>query len=392
MASFYDLLGKADNLHDPVPPLNHKPVILGFVISFMILAILCVMLRIWCRIFVMRASGWDDFFLILAVISLSIGTIGICFATDHGLGQHLLYLAPTEIVEYMRIFYVCNGTLPTSTCTIKIAILLQYLRIFERGTKTRTFTIVILVITGSWGIAYTFLAWVPCIPVASYWDWTIPSHARWGFGSQAAEDLVWIYAVHGTTNMILDFVIYAIPLPLYFNNKANEKSRKSVLCLFLLGTVVLMLTTWRFVELMKSRVGTYPTLDITWYTPLPITLATLEIDVAVICASLPVFWPVLQDSMGAIFVTHEVKVTTETVDTHADDDECLEMAAPYTLCHQTSATRLNDTAGLFDPETHGASAPAQTSPDPSPKKGAGIIFGAYMQGKTTCDVEALKVG
>ncbi|EFQ34621.1 hypothetical protein CGRA01v4_14058 [Colletotrichum graminicola] len=340
----------------------------------------------------MRACGWDDFFLVLVVISLSVGTIGICIATDNGLGQHLLYLAPKEIADYMRIFYVCNGTLPISTCTIKIAILLQYLRIFERGTKTRTFTIVVLVITTLWGIAYTFLAWVPCIPVAAYWDWTIPSQARWGFGSQTAERLIWTYAIHGTTNMVLDFTIYAIPLPLYLNNKANEKSRKSVLCLFLLGTVVLMLTTWRFVEILKSRAGTYPTLDITWYTPLPMTLAILEIDVAAICASLPVFWPVLQISMGAIFVTREVEITTETVDTHAEDDKCLEMAAPHALCQQTSATRLDSTAGLFDPETHGANALAQTTPDPSPEKGAAIIFGAYMKGKTTCDVEALRAG
>ncbi|KAK2033120.1 hypothetical protein LX32DRAFT_660721 [Colletotrichum zoysiae] len=347
--------------------------------------------RIWCRIFVVRAWGWDDFFLVLVMISISVGTIGACIATDHGLGKHLLYLSPKQISNYMMIFYICNGTLPTSTSFIKVAILLQYLRTFERGTKSRALTIAVLVITGLWGAVYTFLAWVPCVPVAAYWDWTITTKARWGFASGNLEDLVWLYGVHATSNMLLDFIIFAIPLPLYLNDEASKKSRKSVLGLFTLGTFVLMLAIWRLVELMRSRVGTYPTLDVTWYTPLPMTLAILEIDIAAICASLPVFWPVLQSSMGAIFVTREVKITTETVDTHADDDDCLEMAGPFSLCHQSSATMLNDTAGLIDPGDHATSPSAQTSPESSPRKET-VIFGAYMQGKTTCDVEALRAG
>ncbi|KAK2052525.1 hypothetical protein LY76DRAFT_526497 [Colletotrichum caudatum] len=362
---------------------------LGVVITFLILTLLCASLRIWCRIFIVRAWGWDDFFLVLVMISISVGSIGACIATEHGLGEHLLYLSPKQISNYMMIFYICNGTLPTSTCFIKTAILLQYIRTFERGTKSRAFTIAILVITGLWGAVYALLAWVPCVPIKAYWDWTTPYKARWGFGSQNADDLVWLYGVHATSNMVLDFIIFSIPLPLYLSNEASKKSRKSVLALFMLGTFVLMLAVWRLVELMRSRIGTFPTLDVTWYTPLPMTLAILEIDIAAICASLPVFWPVLQNSMGAIFVTREVKITTETIDTHADDDDCLKMTGPLSLCHQNSATMLNDTDGLLDPSADAANPLAQTSPESRPRKET-VIFGAYMQGKTTCDVEALR--
>lgn len=40
-------------------------------------------------------------------------------------------------------------------------------------------------------------------------------------------------------------------------------------------------------------------------------LAALEVDVAVISAALPVFWPVLRNLKLNILVTHEVKVTME---------------------------------------------------------------------------------
>lgn len=56
----------------------------------------------------------------------------------------------------------------------------------------------------------------------------------------------------------------------------------------------------------------YCRFDPTWYGPTPIVLAALEVDVATICASLPVFWPVLQNiDMSQILVTKEVKVTLE---------------------------------------------------------------------------------
>lgn len=69
---------------------------------------------------------------------------------------------------------------------------------------------------------------------------------------------------------------------------------------------------WRLAAIVETRATTTPTFDPTWYGPTPIVLAALEVDVATICASLPVFWPVLQNiDMSQILVTHEVKVTLE---------------------------------------------------------------------------------
>ncbi|OLN97953.1 hypothetical protein CCHL11_02548 [Colletotrichum chlorophyti] len=365
MTSFLELLGKEDNLGEPTPALNNKPVMLGVVISFLVLALLCAILRIWCRFYVVRAAGWDDFFVTLVMISISVGSIGTCVATDYGLGEHLILMSTQRLSEYLRVFYICNTTLPMSTTFIKIAILLQYLRTFEKGTKSRTVTIVVLIITAMWGFAYMFLACIPAIPVKAYWDWNVDARGRWGFGSHTAEELIRTYESHAASNMVLDFIIFAIPLPLYFSSEANKKSRKSVLGLFLLGSVVLMLSAWRLANLIDSRAGTYPTLDVTWYAPTPMALAILEIDIAAICASLPVFWPVLQSGMGSIFVTHEVAITTETLECPRCSED-LEMAGGSLSCSQPSTTLETD--ALVEPQ----------------------IFGAYMMGKTTSAAAATK--
>lgn len=66
--------------------------------------------------------------------------------------------------------------------------------------------------------------------------------------------------------------------------------------------------------MVNNRAATYPTLDPSWYACVPAVLSVLEVNLATICASLPVFWPVLKENLGRILVTREVDVTRETRD------------------------------------------------------------------------------
>ena len=73
-----------------------------------------------------------------------------------------------------------------------------------------------------------------------------------------------------------------------------------------------MLSIWRLQSIVETRAATFPTFDPTWYGTTPIVLSCMEVDLAAVCASLPVFWPVIQKSIGSvIIVTHEVKITRE---------------------------------------------------------------------------------
>ena len=40
-------------------------------------------------------------------------------------------------------------------------------------------------------------------------------------------------------------------------------------------------------------------------------LATLEVSLASICASVPIFWPILSERIGSIFVTKEIDIVRE---------------------------------------------------------------------------------
>lgn len=84
-----------------------------------------------------------------------------------------------------------------------------------------------------------------------------------------------------------------------------------------------MLSIWRLQSIVETRATTLPTFDPTWYGATPIVLSMLEVGLANICASLPVFWPVLKKQLGPyIMVTHEVKITRESRrNSHWDADD-----------------------------------------------------------------------
>ncbi|KAI3392442.1 hypothetical protein diail_5686 [Diaporthe ilicicola] len=287
MSSVFDLLGESDNLNDPVPTLNRGPAIYGMVFSFLILSTLCAIWRIWIRLFVTRVPGWDDAFVVLAVLSNIGQAVGMVLAHQRGLGKHFLSLGIEGMRGFIRSFYIANGTYPMCTTFIKLALLFQYMRLFKKGTRLR-----------------------------AYWDWTIPDSQvlRYGFGSHDVDTFVATYLTNAATNVVLDLIIFAIPIPLYLENGIQTKSRWALSGLFVLGAMVNVSSICRLVSMVETRATTYPTLDPSWYGCIPAVLSALEVHLATICASMPVFWPVIKENLGRILVVREVNVTRETRD------------------------------------------------------------------------------
>jgi hypothetical protein len=156
----------------------------------------------------------------------------------------------------------------------------------------------------------------------------------YGYGSQSVEVFKAIYESHAAVNMLLDLVVMALPIPLYFEPGTRGRTRLGLVGIIAMGTLyvfhtvprgvkafadmeasVNIFSVWRFATTIEHKAATYPTFDPSWYGPISIVMAGLETASACICASIPVFWgPMLATAsqlLGQIFVTKEVHVTTE---------------------------------------------------------------------------------
>lgn len=134
--------------------------------------------------------------------------------------------------------YVMHACYPTATALIKLAILFQYLRLFDE-TKSilRQTTFVMIGIVSLWGLAFSFISWFPAFPVSAEWDFNDTSGVRYGFGSLDPSSVVAASLAQTSTNMVLDLIVLAIPVSYYLQPKLNWKSQASLMVLFSLGSV-----------------------------------------------------------------------------------------------------------------------------------------------------------
>lgn len=304
------------NLDEPKPLANEKSTILGVVITCMILSWGCVIGRLYTRSRIIKSPGIDDVFLVLYLLTTTAGTIAACLSAQYGLGQHYILLTSEAQMAYHQTFYTMNAAYITSTAFIKLALLCQFLRVFSRGTAVWTICLIMAVFTALWGFAYSFIAWVPCMPVQGFWNQDIDAHC-YGYGTGREADITEFVATfesHSAVNMTLDILILFLPMPLLFNKDTSRHQRIRLVGLLLMGSIVIFLAIWRLESIIRTQAATYPVRDPTWYAPLSVLLSVLEVDAAAMCASVPIFWPVLTEQWDKMFVTvtREVHITSDS--------------------------------------------------------------------------------
>lgn len=113
-----------------------------------------------------------------------------------------------------------------------------------------------------------------------------------------------------------------------------------------------------------------------------IILSCLEIDLAIICSSMPIFWPIIEKSLTSIFVSYEVDVTEERV----EDDYGLAYELEHTKSVGKGSMRsISGTSmeGLTREDEDGTKIPKfSVGPDPLDEEGrGGVGFQASVQSK-----------
>ncbi|KAF2998509.1 hypothetical protein E8E13_004036 [Curvularia kusanoi] len=108
--------------------------------------------------------------------------------------------------------------------------------------------------------------------------------------------------------MFLDIVVLLLPLPFLGMLRLAGKSRVGLITLFAMGGVVAIVSIGRLISLCIKRAGTVPVPDMTYYTPVVYIFSVLEVNIAILVASIPIFWPMISS-----FATNKILVVNEIV-------------------------------------------------------------------------------
>ena len=124
---------------------------------------------------------------------------------------------------------------PLSVTFIKIAILCQYLRIFRASSAYRLACKSLIAIIALWGSMFSVMTWIPCIPIAAYWDLSIVDAKCYGFGGRQLAEFMCYFVGQAVSNSALDFIVFLLPVRLYFRPGTGGNIRVSLLCFFAMG-------------------------------------------------------------------------------------------------------------------------------------------------------------
>lgn len=145
--------------------------------------------------------------------------------TKWGLGRHVWIMLPENYTPYMKAFYASVVVYNVATCVVKMSILLQYRRIFT-GSVMQKLTMAGLIFEGAWALTLSILLPLVCNPVSNFWDPNVPGKCL----NQLA-----IWYVMASINLVSDFVIFSMPLPVIKNLQLPKKQKIMLMGVFCLG-------------------------------------------------------------------------------------------------------------------------------------------------------------
>ncbi|PVH98240.1 hypothetical protein DM02DRAFT_615956 [Periconia macrospinosa] len=301
-----------------LPLANRKETIIGVALTFLSIALLAVTLRIYVRV---RGKiwGWDDFFVLLAAIGCTAGSILICQMPDDGLGKQWWTLSQEQQMMFFKHIWATNITYAFSTTCVKLAILIQYLRLFDNELPNiRKLILGLVGLISMWGVTFTFLALFSCSPISSFWRFTQAGKCV-GWGSKDPNVFFATFVGHAASNMVLDIIVLSLPITFFGHLRMSGKTRFGLITLFGMGGIAVTLAIARVVSLSLKKGGTVPVFNITHSTPTVYIFSVLEINVAIICASIPIFWPLVTSlTSNKIFIVNEIEIRSERRSEHID--------------------------------------------------------------------------
>ncbi|KAH1369513.1 hypothetical protein KXW42_003316 [Aspergillus fumigatus] len=238
------------------------------------LSVLAVILRVFARIKRRVKLGVDDYLCFLSIVMLIAMEIElVLWVAIGGNGQHQADLDMETMMNFGKIFLSNQFTYFILCPAIKISIICFYRRLFNtKSFQLVTFALNILI--ASWGAGIFLACAVQCRPLRAYWDKSIDGHCFDGNK---------FFIVNQAFNVIMDFVILALPIPMIWGLQKAWQDKLALNGVFALGAFVCFASIYRIVVLFWIKTSD------TTFTVYQATLWThIEPSIGLICSCLPI--------------------------------------------------------------------------------------------------------
>ncbi|KAI1858472.1 uncharacterized protein JN550_012605 [Neoarthrinium moseri] len=273
-------------------------------------ALIFVAARLWGRAPHLSRNAWDDWTIIACLASQMIlaqrdGVLTYILQlaltpasaiahlmVNSGLGRDIWMLDPDDITNTLFYFFIEEYLYTFLVVFTKISILCLYIRIFTVA-RFRWLCYILVGIVVAFGISCWVSTGFNCIPITFMWQGWDGAHV-----GTCMDTSKQTFALAGV-NMSLDVLIFLLPIPQLLALQMNFRRKLGVILMFAVGLFVTLCSIIRLRTIMEFGKSTNPTYE---YSALAIW-SLVEIDVGVICASLPGVAGLLQRLWPRVFST-----------------------------------------------------------------------------------------
>ncbi|KAJ4262959.1 hypothetical protein NW762_006572 [Fusarium torreyae] len=265
------------NTYCEVPVRDKTTLFIDVTIILGVLSGVSILLRLWSKFFFGKSDfGLDDVFIILTLVfGIPSTAINIHGTAGHGEGRDIWTLEFNDITEFGFYFWLLEIFYFAQVSLLKTSLLFFYLRIFPGTAQKLLWGTVIF--NCVYGLLFMLLAAFQCTPVSFFWHNWDHEHEGTCMNSSA---IGWANAA---ISIALDAWMLAIPMWYLRRLKLHWKKKIGVAAMFVVGTFVTIVSIIRLQYLVDLGSSTNPTYDQTDVS----IWSTVEINVGIICASMP---------------------------------------------------------------------------------------------------------
>ncbi|KAL0932859.1 uncharacterized protein CTRU02_211822 [Colletotrichum truncatum] len=274
----------------PIAPTAEAVQVVYTNIILVVLVSMWTGLRLYSRHMRRVPFGVDDYLYMVSLI-LFYAFVVIQFMMQFlgGAGHHVVLLQPWHIEKLMKFGYASQVVYALSLGSLKISICWMLQRIFF----VKPFKIAAWATMGlstAWMLMTILIGLLICRPIAMQWDPTIPGGV--------CGDQVTAFAAVGVVDLIVDVIIFALPIPMVLKLQISKAHRVALMSIFGAGILTIV-----FGSLRLASIFAVDFLDFSFTSPTAMIWASAEIGVALMVSSSPVLRPVFDRIFGRFIST-----------------------------------------------------------------------------------------
>ncbi|KAK8058863.1 hypothetical protein PG994_009311 [Apiospora phragmitis] len=256
--------------------------------AFVVLSSIATLLRIYCRGWVIKSFGLDDWLAVAAQILFLVFSSYEITGVTYGTGHHFADIPTESFSKAMQMWWTCEPTYVLTNMAIKASIAIFLSRIcIEKFHKIIIWSI--LALTEVYSLFFFLLFVLQCRPTALFWlRYTLEPPAGMCLDATIVAKSFYGYSA---ISCLTDWTYSLLPIMLVWNLQMNMRMKISVVLLLAAGVIATIVRFPYLYSLTDVDDFLYSTSDVAIWS-------TVETGIAITTAGLATLRPLFRSVFG----------------------------------------------------------------------------------------------